>query len=63
MERGPPVESSAGIGPGINSRVEARGKGRFTGEPVKCWGCGCPGHLRSHCPDKRRSSVRPAHRN
>jgi hypothetical protein len=59
VAREPPVGRSAGVGPGINSRVEARGKGKFAGAPVKCWGCGRPGHLRSHCPDNRR----PAHRN
>ena len=63
VARETPVDGRVGVGPGINSRVESRMQGRFAGAPVKCWGCGCPGHLRSHCPDKGWSSVRPAHRN
>ena len=47
--REPPVESGAGAGPGEVSRVESRRKGVLAGAPVKCWGCGRPGHLRRNC--------------
>jgi len=63
VARGPPVDSSAGVGPGIHARGDSRRQGRFAGAPVICWGCGCPRHLWSSCPDKKRSSVRPARRN
>ena len=53
VARGPPLDGSAGLGPGFI--LESRSQGRFAGAPVRCWGCGGPGHLRSSCPNKGRS--------
>jgi len=58
VARGPPVECSAGVGPGVNSRVESRRQGRFADAPMKCWGCGSPGHLSRDCPSTVRSPSR-----
>jgi hypothetical protein len=63
VARGPPVESSAGVGPGVNSRGDSRRQGRFTGAPMKCWGCGHPGHLSRNCPGTVRSPCRATRRN
>ena len=55
VAHGPPVEGSAGVGPGVNSRVESRRQGRFAGASMKCWGCGRLGHFRRNCFSNRPS--------
>jgi hypothetical protein len=47
-----PSVRGGGVHPRDASRVAVRKTDAAADAPVKCRGCGCPGHFRSCCPDK-----------
>ena len=48
-------EGSNELGPGKTSRESVRKKKAPARAPVKCWGCGRPGHIKKNCYGKLES--------